>query len=119
MKYLTEILYGCIVGHFLANAWKKLTPTVYKGRYAIIAEHCNWVDVNVFVGTVDTMQKMQEALDAIDNSAFFIPLGRDLMDPDGLEDFKSIKMTKFENITYDEREDLREARAICQGVVFS
>lgn len=119
MKYINQILYGCIVGHFLANAWKKLTPTVHKGRYAIIAEHCNWVDVNVLVGTVDTIQKMQEVADSVDDSAFFMPLTRDLLDPEGIEDFKAMKMTPFENLPYDEREDLREARAICQGVVFS
>lgn len=113
MKYLNEILYGCLVGNFLANTWKKLTSTLYKGRYAIIAEHCNYTDLVVEVGRTDTKQQADAAWAAVDESMFFMCTIYDLLDPLSFDAYRSMNLTPFRSLPVDEQQDLKNGRLLC------
>lgn len=113
MKHLTEILYGCILGHFITRAREKLVKPATRNRFAIVADHCNWVDIKVFLGYCDTRDQMRMAYDLIDDSMFFMPSVYDLWDPGDRCDFNLGGFKGFDMLAADEQMDLMEAKRLC------
>lgn len=115
MNYLTPVLYGIIVGNFLWNTWGKLVKRDMKNRYAVVAQHCNFVDVNVLIGYCSTQSELNAVIDLVDDSTFFMGASYDMFDGNDVLVFNNLKVTDFNRLSVDERMDLEDARALCVG----
>lgn len=113
MNYLTPVLYGCILGNFLLKAGRRLVPGHMSGRYVIIAEHCNYADMFVEVGRVDTKMQAESAWQSVDDSMFFMGIIYDLLNPDDAQSLANLHIQDFGTLSVDEKHDLQEARFLC------
>ena len=67
MKYLQHILYGVIIGHWLLNVKRRLTPTdSNRGRYVIVAMH-SMREEFILVGRCATSSRAQELAQIIED----------------------------------------------------
>lgn len=67
MNYLTPILYGVIIGHWLMNVKRRLTPTdSNRGRYVIVAMH-SMREEFILVGRCATSSRAQELAQIIED----------------------------------------------------
>lgn len=89
MKYLQYILYGIIIGHWLANIKKRIFPGKVQGRYAVVGMHSSKAEF-IFVGRSTDKSKALDATGHIeDNSMCYIGLCYDLCDPVDRDEFES------------------------------
>ena len=67
MKYMQDILYGVIIGHWLLNVKRRLTPTESnRGRYVIVAMH-SMREEFILVGRCATSSRAQELAQIIED----------------------------------------------------
>lgn len=89
MKYLQCILYGIIVGHWLANVKKRIFPGQVQGRYAVVGMHSSKEEY-ILVGRSTDREKALTATNFVeDNTMFYIGICYDLMDPSDRAEFES------------------------------
>lgn len=97
------------------NVHRRLVPGHFHGRYAIVADHCNYTDLVVEVGRTDTKSQADAAWLAVDESMFFMCTIYDLLDPLSLDAYRSLKLTPFHSLPVDEQQDLKNGRFLCNG----
>ena len=89
MKYLTPILYGIIIGHWLTNVKKRIFPGKVLGRYAVVGMHSHKEEY-ILVGRSGDKEKALNATNFLeDNSMCYIGLCYDLLDPDDRAEFEA------------------------------
>lgn len=66
MKYLEPALYGLLIGHWLLNVKRRLTPTGNRGRYVIVAMH-SMREEFILVGRCATSSRAQELAQIIED----------------------------------------------------
>lgn len=109
MKYLTPILYGLIIGHWLTNIKGRLSVGKVKDRYAVVGMHSS-KDEYIFVGLSSDKSKALEATNHIEeNSMCYIGLCYDLCEPDDRNEFESKSICPFmEAVDTEVIEEARE-----------
>lgn len=111
MKYLTPILYGIIIGHWLTNVKKRIFPGKVLGRYAVVGMHSHKNEF-ILVGRTGDKENALNATNFLeDNSMCYIGLCYDLLDPDDRAEFEAKLYCP-----YIEDEDVvvvNEARHLC------
>ena len=81
MKSLQYIIYGLILGHWLANIKKRIFPGNVQGRYAVVAMHSHKEEY-VLVGRSADREKALNVTNFVeDNAMCYIGICYDLMDP--------------------------------------
>ena len=115
MKVLSYILYGLVLGRWVLKMGRRLVPTTTPGRYVVVAEHCNYNNLYVLVGRLDSRDKAQAVYDAIDASMFFMGEIYDSYHPDGAASIAAHELTPFADLSVDERLDLAEAQSLCDS----
>lgn len=89
MRYLSPILYGVILGHWLLHVRERIFPGKVQGRYAVVAMHANKEEY-VLVGRSGDRQKALNVTDFVeDNAMCYIGICFDLMDPGDRAEFES------------------------------
>ena len=89
MKSLQYILYGLILGHWLANIKKRIFPGKVLGRYAVVGMHSHKEEY-VLVGRTSERDKALNVTDFVeDNAMCYIGICYDLMDPSDRAEFES------------------------------
>lgn len=113
MRYLQSILYGIIIGHWLANVKNRIFPGEVQGRFAIVGMHSGKEEF-ILVGRTSDKGRALEATSYLeDNTMFYIGIAYDLLDPDDRVEFERRLYSP-----YVEKEDeiyVHEARQICNG----
>lgn len=111
MKILHYILYGVIVGHWLMNVKRRMTPTDgSRGRYAVVAMHVHKEEY-VLVGRTNDMLKAEAATDVIEaNAMCYIGLCYDLMDPADRAEFNAKLFCPY--IEDEDRSVIEDARGM-------
>lgn len=111
MNYLTPILYGLIIGHWILHVKDRLTPGKVEGRFAIVGMHSGKEEF-ILVGRTSDKDKALEATRYLeDNTMFYIGIAYDMLDPDDRVEFERRIYSP-----YVEKEDeiyVHEARQIC------
>ena len=111
MKSLQCILYGVIIGHWLANVKKRIFPGKVQGRYAVVAMH-SYKEEYVLVGRSGDRDKALNATNFVEgNTMRYIGVCYDLMNPIDRAEFESKLFCP-----YVEDEDsvvISEARRLC------
>lgn len=111
MKYLQDILYGVIVGHWLLHVRERIFPGKVLGRYAVVGMHSHKEEY-ILVGRSGDREKALNATNFVeDNSMCYIGLCYDLLDPSDRIEFESKLFCP-----YVEDEDIvaiSEARRLC------
>lgn len=111
MKYLTPILYGLIIGHWLLAVNKRISPGKVLGRYAVVGMHSHKEEY-VLVGRSADRDKALNATNFVeDNTMCYIGICYDLLDPSDRAEFESKLFCP-----YVEDEDtlaISEARRLC------
>lgn len=115
MRYLSQILYGAIIGNFLMNAKGRLFPGTIPGRYAVIAENCVLQGYMVLIGFCDTWSQASAAREAVEDSAAYIADIYDKMDPDDNRFITGDNFIPWNELIQDDRDDLKHARELCSG----
>jgi len=111
MKYFQCILYGVIVGHWLINVKKRITPGKTPGRYAIVGMHSGKEEY-IFVGQCDDREQALKATNYLeDNSMFYIALCYDLYDPSDRAEFESKNYAALHE--YEDDACIQEVKRIC------
>ena len=89
MKYLQYIIYGFIVGNWLMNAKRRLTPTDgSRGRYVIVAMH-SMREEFILVGRGATSPRAQELAQIIeDETNEYITIIYDCFNKDDLNEIQ-------------------------------
>lgn len=89
MQYLKFILYGCIIGHWLLNVKRRLTPTdSNSGRYVIVAMHSTRNEF-ILVGRCASSSRAQELGQIIeDDTNEYITIIYDCYDKDDLNEIQ-------------------------------
>lgn len=89
MKYLQYILYGLIVGNWLMNVKRRLTPTESnRGRYVIVAMH-SMREEYILVGRCATSSRAQELAQIIeDETNEYITIIYDCYNKDDLNEIQ-------------------------------
>lgn len=89
MKSLQYILYGIIIGHWLTNVKKRLTPTDgNRGRYVIVAMH-SMREEFILVGRCATSSRAQELAQIIeDETNEYITIIYDCYNKDDLNELQ-------------------------------
>lgn len=88
MKYLTPILYGVIIGHWLLNVKRRLTPTGNRGRYVIVAMH-SMREEFILVGRCAASSRAQELAQIIeDETNEYITIIYDCYNKDDLNEIQ-------------------------------
>lgn len=89
MKYLQCILYGIIIGHWLLNVKRRLTPTdSNRGRYVIVAMH-SMREEFILVGRCATSSRAQELAQIIeDETNEYITIIYDCYNKDDLNELQ-------------------------------
>lgn len=89
MQYLKFILYGCIIGHWLTNVKRRLTPTDgNRGRYVIVAMH-SMREEFILVGRCATSSRAQELAQIIeDETNEYITIIYDCYNKDDLNELQ-------------------------------
>ena len=111
MKSLQNILYGLILGHWLANIKKRIFPGKVLGRYVVVAMH-SYKEEYVLVGRTSERDNALNATNFVEgNTMRYIGICYDLMDPGDRAEFESKLFCH-----YVEDEDIAlvsEARRLC------
>lgn len=96
MKYLQHILYGAIIGHWLLNVKRRLTPTdSNRGRYVIVAMH-SMRNEFIVVGRCATSSRAQELAQIIeDETNEYITIIYDCYNKDDLNEIQEKRETAF------------------------
>lgn len=89
MKYLQYILYGAIVGRWLMNVKRRLTPTdVSRGRYVIVAMH-SMREEFIMVGRCATSSRALDLAEIIeDETNEYITIIYDCFNKDDLNEIQ-------------------------------
>lgn len=89
MKSLQYILYGIIIGHWLLNVKRRLTPTdSNRGRYVIVAMH-SMREEFILVGRCATSSRAQELAQIIeDETNEYITIIYDCYNKDDLNELQ-------------------------------
>ena len=88
MRYLQCILYGAIVGRWLLNVKRRLTPTGNCGRYVIVAMH-SMREEFILVGRCATSSRAQELAQIIeDETNEYITIIYDCYNKDDLNEIQ-------------------------------
>lgn len=89
MKYLQYIIYGVIVGQWLMNVKRRLTPTDgNRGRYVIVAMH-SMREEFILVGRCATSSRAQELAQIIeDETNEYITIIYDCFNKDDLNEIQ-------------------------------
>lgn len=89
MKSLQYILYGLIIGHWLLNVKRRLTPTESnRGRFVIVAMH-SMRDEFILVGRCATSSRAQELAQIIeDETNEYITIIYDCYNKDDLNELQ-------------------------------
>lgn len=95
MNYLTPILYGIIIGHWLLHVRERLCAGKVKDRYAVVGMHSG-KDEYIFVGLSSNKHNALDATNHIEtNSMCYIGICYDLCDPDDRNEFESKSICPF------------------------
>ena len=95
MKSLQYILYGIIVGHWLLNVKKRITPGKIQGRYVVVGMHSNREEY-ILVGHSGDRERALNATNFFEeNSMFYIALCYDMLDPDDRAEFEAKQLCPF------------------------
>lgn len=114
MKYLSQILYGLIIGNFLLNLKGRIAPGKVPGRYAVIAENCMLNGYFVLVGFCDTWDTASRAREAVEDSAAYLGDIYDKMDKDDNEFVTGNNFIPWNELLQADQDDLKRARELCQ-----
>ena len=115
MRYLSQILYGLIIGNFLLNLKGRIAPGKVPGRYAVIAENCMLNGYFVLLGTCDIWDKASAAREAVEDSAAYIADIYDKMDKDDKEFIEGNNFIPWNELLQADQDDLKHARSLCSG----
>lgn len=113
MKYLQHILYGAIIGHWLLNVKRRLTPTESnRGRYVIVAMH-SMREEFILVGRCATSSRAQELAQIIeDETNEYITIIYDCYNKDDLNELQE----KIENRILQSRSNNPDDQRILEDV---
>lgn len=115
MKYLSQILYGLIIGNWLMNLKGRIAPGKVPGRYAVIAENCMLNGYFVLLGFCDTWDKASAAREAVEDSAAYIGDIYDKMDKEDKEFIEGNNFIPWNELLQADQDDLKHARSLCSG----
>lgn len=105
---MMQFVYGCLLGNFILNAWRRLMRPNER-RWALVAEHigCN---ACTLVGLYGDRVRLGNAVDEVRRSIFFTDAVYDLTMRYDRKAFHELELTPFEKLYPNERDDLRQAR---------
>lgn len=117
MKYLEPVLYGLIIGHWLLNVKRRLTPTESnRGRYVIVAMH-SMRNEFIVVGRCASSSRAQELAQIIeDETNEYITIIYDCYNKDDLNEIQEKRETAFMplySINPDDQRILEEVSDMC------
>lgn len=108
MNWMTPILYGVIIGHWLCNVRNRLFPGKVDGRYAVVAMHSSREEY-ILIGRCDDRERAIKATDYLeDNSMSYIALCYDLCNPDDRVEFANKKYSSL--IEHEDAACIEEAK---------
>ena len=111
MKYLEQVLYGLILGHWLLNIKGRIFPGNVLGRYAVVGMHSHKEEY-VLVGRTADKDKALTATNFVeDNTMFYIGICYDLMDPSDRVEFESKLFCPY--IEDEDTFAISEAKHLC------
>lgn len=115
MEKIKLVIYGIVIGNWLVNIFRRLTPVTIAGRYAVTAESVVIPDLKAIVGWCNTMQEANAACEAVEDSEYFLGGIYDRAEKDNARflagEFETI--TKWEDLLPEDKDDLRVARGLC------
>jgi hypothetical protein len=89
MKYISQILYGCIIGNFIMKVLRRLVPEGNRGRYVILAMHTMQEEF-IMVGRCGSHEHATELADMIeDRTINYIGLVYDMYLKEDLQEVQS------------------------------
>lgn len=113
MDKLAKIIYGIVIGNWLLNIVRRLTPVSIPGRYYVVAENCMLQGYMTIIGRCDTLDKAEAARLAVENSAAYIGDIFDRMDPEDSEFLENEDFIPWNELIQDDKVDLQRARELC------
>lgn len=113
MKYLSQILYGLIIGNWLMNLKGRIAPGKVPGRYAVVAENCMLNGYFVLIGFCDTWDRASHAREAVEDSATYIGDVYDRLDPEDSEFLEKGDFIPWNELIQADKADLQRARELC------
>lgn len=117
MKYLEPVLYGIIIGHWLLNVKRRLTPSESnRGRYVIVAMH-SMRNEFIVVGRCASSSRAQELAQIIeDETNEYITIIYDCYNKDDLNEIQEKRETAFMplySINPDDQRILEDVSDMC------
>lgn len=113
MKWISGIIYGVVIGHWLLNVKGRLCAGKTPGRYAIVGMHSSKEEF-IFVGQCDDREQAINATNYLeDNSMFYIALCYDLYDPSDRAEFESKNYAALHE--YEDDLCIQEVKRICDA----
>lgn len=113
MDKLANIIYGIVIGNWLLNVFRRLTPVSIPGRYSVVAENCMLHGYRTIIGRCDTMDQAEAARLAVEDSAAYFGDIFDRMDPEDSEFLENEEFIPWNELIQADRDDLRRARELC------
>lgn len=113
MKTISNIIYGLIVGRWLLNVCRRLSPEPVSGRYVVIGEHVNYPGLYVEIGCLSKLDDCNRAFELVDDSVNFMCEIFDSSNPEGFKQIKDRHPRPFSALSREEQIDLAEARRFC------
>ena len=93
MNYLTPILYGIIIGHWITNVKKRLWPSNGVARYVVVALH-SMRDDKVIVGYASSERVAENAASDIEELTIgYMGIAYDLTNASDRAEFAAMKFT--------------------------
>lgn len=111
MKWISEIIYGVVIGHWLLNVKGRLCAGKTPGRYAIVGMHSSKEEF-IFVAKCDDREQAIKATNYLeDNSMFYVALCYDLYDPYDRAEFEYKNYASLHE--YEDDACIQEVKRIC------
>lgn len=111
MKYLSPILYGIIIAHWLMSVRDRLVATNHAGRYAVVGMHSGRDEYILVAKTADQVAALNATDFLEENSVSYIGLCYELLIPEDRAEFETIRFT--DGIEQDDREVVETTRGLC------
>ena len=113
MDNLANIIHGIVIGNWLLNVFRRLTPVSIPGRYSVVAENCMLQGYSTIIGRCDTLDKAEAARLAVEDSAAYIGDIFDCMDPEDSEFLEKGDFIPWNELIQADKADLQRARELC------
>jgi hypothetical protein len=93
MKWISEIIYGVVIGHWLLNVKGRLRPSNGVARYVVVALH-SMRDDKVIVGYASNERVAENAASDIEELTIgYMGIAYDLTNPSDRAEFTAMKFT--------------------------